>query len=85
MNPQPNPNLNVVLDVKVKLSVELGSCLMPLRDVLMLKAGSVVPLDKLANAPVDLYVNQKKFASGEVVVIEDCFGIKITEIHGAAA
>jgi flagellar motor switch protein FliN len=73
-------NLDVLLDVPVKLTVELGSCHMSMRDVLQLNAGSVVQLDKIAEAPVDLFVNNKKIAHGEVVVVEDRFGIKITEI-----
>jgi flagellar motor switch protein FliN/FliY len=76
------PNLDVLLDIPVKLSVELGACQMSMQEVLQLAAGSVVQLDKPADAPVDLYVNQKLVARGEVVVIEDRFGIKITEILG---
>jgi flagellar motor switch protein FliN/FliY len=76
-------NLDVVLDVPVRITVELGSCQMPMRDVLQLTSGSVVQLDKAADAPVDLFVNQKLIAHGEVVVVDDCFGIKITEIFGA--
>ncbi|MBI3416265.1 MAG: flagellar motor switch protein FliN [Verrucomicrobia bacterium] len=75
-------NLDVLLDVPIKLSVELGSCLMPMRDLLAMNVSSVVQLDKVADAPVDLYVNQKLVARGEVVVVEDRFGIKITEIIG---
>jgi len=79
----PN-NLDIILDVPVKLTVELGSCQMPMRDVLRLTTGSVVQLDKVADAPVDLFVNQKLVARGEVVVVEDQFGIKITEVIGSA-
>jgi flagellar motor switch protein FliN/FliY len=77
------PNLNVLLDVPIKLSVELGSCHMPMKDLLQLSVGSVVKLDKVADAPVDIYVNQKLVARGEVVVVEGRFGIKITEIIGS--
>jgi flagellar motor switch protein FliN/FliY len=77
-------NLDLLLDVRVKLSVELGSCQMPMRDVLQLSPGSVIKLDKGANVPVDLYANQKRVASGEVVVKDDCYGLKITEIFNAA-
>lgn len=77
-------NLEVLLDVPVNLTVELGSCQMPMRDVLQLTVGSVVQLDKLASAPVELYVNRKLIARGEVVVVEDRFGIKVTEIVGNA-
>lgn len=76
-------NLEVLLDVSVKVTVELGSCQMPMRDVLQLNAGSVVQLDKIADQPVDLYVNQTRIAHGEVVVIEDRLGIRITKVLGA--
>ena len=76
------PNLDVLLDIPVKVSAELGGCQLPMREVLQLEVGSVVPLDKAADAPVDLYVNQRLFARGEVVVIDDRFGIRVTEIVG---
>lgn len=76
-------NLEVLLDVPVKVTVELGACQMSMRDVLQLNSGSVVQLDKIAEAPVDLYVNQKRIAHGEVVVVEDRLGIKITKVFGA--
>ena len=75
-------NLDLLMDVPVKLTVELGSCVLPMRDVLQLAVGSVVQLDKVAEAPVDLFVNQRLVARGEVVVVEDRFGIKITELAG---
>jgi flagellar motor switch protein FliN/FliY len=78
-------NLEVILDVPVKVTVELGSCQMPMREVLQLNAGSVVQLDKIADAPVDLFVNQKRIAHGEVVVVEDRLGIKITKVLGGQA
>ncbi len=76
------PNLDVLLDVTVQLSVELGGCQMPMRDVMQLTLGSVVQLDKLADAPVNVYVNEKLVARGEVVVVENRFGVKISEIIG---
>jgi flagellar motor switch protein FliN len=79
-----SPNLDIVLDVPVKLTVELGSCLMPMRDVLQLNVGSVVQLDKVADEPVHLSVNRKLVARGEVVVVENRFGIKITELVTSA-
>ncbi len=82
MNPQPN--LEVLLDVPVNLSVELGSCQMPMRDVLQLKTGSVVQLEKVADAPVEVLVNRKLVARGQVVVVDDRFGIKITELVNGA-
>lgn len=78
------PNLELLLDVRVKLTIELGSCQMPLREVLQLAAGSVVKLDQAAQHPVNLYANQKQIARGEVVVVNDCYGVKITELFGIA-
>ena len=79
------PNLDMLLDVAVDLSVELGGCHMSMRDVLNLTVGSVVQLDNLATAPVDVYVNKKLVARGEVVVVENRFGVKISEIIGKTA
>ncbi|MBI4659585.1 MAG: flagellar motor switch protein FliN [Verrucomicrobia bacterium] len=79
------PSLEFLLDVPIKLTVELGSCQISMRDLLQLNVGSVVQLDKSANASVDLYVNQKLVARGEVVVVEENFGIKITEIMAKAS
>ena len=76
------PNLAVLLDIPVQVSVELGSCNLPMKEILQLSAGSIVQLDKIASAPVDLYVNDKLFARGEVVSIEDHYGLKVTEIIG---
>jgi flagellar motor switch protein FliN/FliY len=75
--------LDIVLDVKVKVTVQLGSCVLPMREVLELSSGSVVQLTQHASDPVGLYVNDKLVAYGEVVVVEDNFGIKITELVGS--
>jgi flagellar motor switch protein FliN len=75
--------LDIVLDVKVKVAVQLGSCMLPMREVLELAPGSVVQLIQHASDPVGLYVNDKLVAYGEVVVVEDNFGIKITELVGS--
>jgi len=74
--------LDIVLDVKVKIAVQIGSCMLPMRDVLELAPGSVVQLHQHASDPVGLYVNDKLVAYGEVVVVEDNFGIKISELVG---
>jgi len=82
--PTANPaNLDVLLDVPVKVTVELGSCLVPMREVLHFGPGSVVQLDKAVESPVELYVNQKRIAYGEVVVVDDQLGIRITKLLGA--
>jgi flagellar motor switch protein FliN/FliY len=75
-----NSSLDLVLDVKVKVTVQLGSCLLPMREVLALAVGSVIQLQHRASEPVGLYVNDKLVAYGEVVVVEENFGIKITEL-----
>ncbi|MDB6034821.1 MAG: fliN [Verrucomicrobiales bacterium] len=80
--PEMPPNLAILLDIPVQVTVELGSCNLSMKEILQLAPGSVVQLDKVANAPVDLYVNERLFARGEVVVVEDQYGIKVTEIVG---
>lgn len=82
--PKTPINLDLLLDVKVTLTVQLGTCQMPMRDVLQLSPGSVVKLDQPAQLPVNLYVNHKKIARGEVVVSDDRYAIKITELFGVA-
>ena len=76
-------NLDILLDVKGKVTVQLGSCQLPMREVMELQPGSVIQLNQAANDPVGLFVNDKLIAFGEVVVVEDNFGIKITELVGA--
>ncbi|MEW6747219.1 MAG: flagellar motor switch protein FliN [Planctomycetota bacterium] len=73
-------NLDLLLDVTVTVTAEMGSRSLPLEKVLELKPGSVVELDRSADEPIDLLVNGKPIARGEVVVIEDQFGVRITEI-----
>ena len=73
-------NLEFRMDVPLRLSAELGSCQMTMEDLLELGVGSVIQLDKPANANVDVYVNQKLVARGEVVVAEENFGIRIKEV-----
>ena len=75
-----NQNLNILLDVKLQLSVELGKTDLPIKKVLELTKGSIVTLNKAAGEPVELYANGKLIAFGEVVVIEDNFGLRITHI-----
>jgi flagellar motor switch protein FliN/FliY len=79
---ETTPNLDVLLDVPVHLSLQLGHCQLPMRDVLQLAVGTVVPVDKSADEPVDLFVNQKLVARGEIVVVDGRFGLKITELAG---
>jgi flagellar motor switch protein FliN/FliY len=83
MNTAIPANLNLVLDVPVSLTIELGSCQLAMKDVLQLNIGSVVQLDKPADAPVELSINGKLIARGEVVIVEDRYGVKITEVIGS--
>jgi len=75
-----NQNLDLLMDVNLQLSVELGRSELPIKKVLELTKGSIVELDKVAGEPVALYANGKHIADGEVVVIEDNFGLRITNI-----
>jgi flagellar motor switch protein FliN/FliY len=73
-------SLDLILDVPLQVTVELGRTNKLVKDVLELSPGSVIELDKLAGEPVDILVNQKYIAKGEVVVIDENFGIRITDI-----
>ena len=73
-------NLDLILDIGLDVRVELGRTNMKIRDVLELGPGSVIELDKLAGELVDLLVNDKLFARGEVVVIDENFGVRVTDI-----
>ena len=72
--------MELILDVQLQATVELGRSRLMIRDVLGLGPGSVVELDKLAGEPADLLINGKPLARGEVVVIDENFGIRVTEI-----
>ena len=73
-------NLDILMDVKLQLTVELGRAVLPIKKVLELTRGSIIELEKVAGEPVELYANGKLIAYGEVVVIEDNFGLRITSI-----
>lgn len=73
-------NLDLILDVPLQISVELGRTNKTIKDILNFSQGSIVELDKLAGEPVDMLVNGKLFAKGEVVVIDENFGVRITDI-----
>lgn len=73
-------NLGLLYDVPLNVTVELGRTKKSVREVLELSQGSIIELDKLAGEPVDIYVNQQRIARGEVVVIEENFGVRVTEI-----
>jgi flagellar motor switch protein FliN/FliY len=76
-------DLAPVLDVPVELIVEIGRTTMTIRETLEIGPGSVIALDKLAGEPVDLLVNGKRIARGEVVAIDEEFGLRVTEVIAA--
>lgn len=76
--------LQILMDIPLEISVELGRVKMPVKDVVDLGSGSIVEIDKAAGEPVDVLVNGRLVARGEVVVIEDNFGVRITEILSPA-
>ena len=76
----PASDLDLVLDIPVQLTVELGRTRIPIRSILQLTPGSVVELDGLAGEPMDVLVNGCLIAQGEVVVVNDKFGIRLTDI-----
>jgi flagellar motor switch protein FliN/FliY len=88
--PQPDPglpsgspadvNLDVILDVPVTLSMEVGRTRIPIRNLLQLNQGSVVELDRAAGEPLDVFVNGTLVAHGEVVVVNEKFGIRLTDV-----
>ena len=77
-------SLDMILDVPITLSLEVGSASMSVRELLQLNQGSVVELDRLAGEPMDVLVNGTLVAHGEVVVVNDKFGIRLTDIVSPA-
>ncbi len=73
-------NLNLLLDIPLKVTVELGRTQKQIKEILELSQGSIIELDKLAGEPVDILVNNKLIAKGEVVVIDENFGVRVTDI-----
>jgi len=73
-------SMDLLLDIDLELSVELGRASIPVRDVLNMGPGSIVELEKLAGEPVDILINGKFIAKGEVVVVDEHFGVRVTEI-----
>ena len=77
-------NLNMLLDIPLQVTVELGRTKRIVKDILELSHGSILELDKLAGEPVDILINSKLIAKGEVVVIDENFGVRVTDILSAA-
>ncbi|MCU7494809.1 MAG: flagellar motor switch protein FliN [Ignavibacteria bacterium] len=79
-SPVQNDKLEFLKDLQLSVYIELGRTQMLIKDILELERGYVIELDKLASEPVDIFVNNKKIAEGEVVVIDKHFGIRITNL-----
>ncbi len=77
-------NLDLLLDINLQITVELGRKDMNFGDILQLGRGSIVELNKMADEPVDIYVNQSKIAQGEVVVVDEHFGVRVTKLLSSA-
>lgn len=77
-------NLSLILDIPLKVSVELGRTKMPVSELLNLTQGSVIELSKLAGEPMEVYVNDKLIARGEAVVVNEKFGVRLTDIISPA-
>lgn len=75
-----SPDLDVILDIPVQISMEVGSASITIRNLLQLNQGSVIELDRLAGEPLDVMVNGTLIAHGEVVVVNDKFGIRMTDV-----
>jgi len=82
--PRKDVNLDMVLDIPVTISMEIGRTRISIRNLLQLSQGSVVELDRLAGEPMDVLVNDTLIAHGEVVVVNDKFGIRLTDVISAA-
>jgi flagellar motor switch protein FliN/FliY len=78
--PEGNNDLDLILDIPVALTVELGRTKIPIKHILQLAQGSVIELDALAGEPMDVLVNGCLIAQGEVVVVNEKFGIRLTDI-----
>ncbi|MDP4116601.1 MAG: flagellar motor switch protein FliN [Bacteroidota bacterium] len=83
-NNSSNDKINFLKDLQLNVYIELGRTQMQIKDILELERGYVIELDKLASEPVDIFVNNKKIAEGEVVVIDKHFGIRITNLNEAS-
>ena len=73
-------NLDFILDISLQVSVHVGATKMLIKDLLQLGQGSIIELNKLAGEPMDVFVNDKLIAKGEVVVVNDKFGIRLTDV-----
>lgn len=84
LDPSKDRNLQLILDIPLRVSVELGRTKMPVSELLNLTQGSVIELSKLAGEPMEVHVNDKLIARGEAVVVNEKFGVRLTDIISTA-
>lgn len=78
--PAATTGYDVLLDVSMPVAIEIGRANMTVQDILQLAIGSVIQLDRIVGEPVDIYVSDRRFAQGEVVVVGEHFGVRITRV-----
>lgn len=78
--PQSEKKIDLLLDIPLQVSVEVGRARILVRDLLQMQEGTLIELDKLAGEPLDLYVNSRLIARGEAVVVNDKFGLRLTDV-----
>lgn len=76
----PNHSFDALLEVSMPVTIEIGRASMTVQEILQLGVGSIVQLDRIVGEPVDIYVSDRKFAQGEVVVVGEHFGVRITRV-----
>jgi flagellar motor switch protein FliN/FliY len=81
---EDNPDLDVILDIPVRISMVVGATQINIRNLLQLNQGSVIELDRMAGEPLDVLVNDTLIAHGEVVMVNEKFGIRLTDVVSAA-
>ena len=82
-DPSAMTGFDALLDVSMPVAIEIGRASMTVQEILQLGIGSVVQLDRIVGEPVDIYVSDRRFAQGEVVVVGEHFGVRITRVIGA--
>ena len=83
-SPKINSSFDTLLDVSMPVIIEIGRTNLTVQEILSLSIGSVVRLDRLVGDPVDVYVSDRKLAEGEIVVVGDHFGVRITRVVGGS-
>jgi flagellar motor switch protein FliN/FliY len=80
VTPQEQGNIGLIMDVSMEMTVELGRTRKLIKEILSMGEGTIIELDKLSGDPVDILVNHKLIAKGEVMIVDENFGVRVTEI-----